>query len=125
MYAAGRGRHGRLGLGHEESHNTPQPIAALSGHRMTKLAAGKSFSLALHADGSLWAWGSAAGLFSLGGGVTGQQQQQQQQRSTDALVPQRVAIVCAFRDIACGEKHAVAISGMLIFFLLLKLSSSQ
>jgi alpha-tubulin suppressor-like RCC1 family protein len=60
LYAWGRNKHGQLGDGTLTLHSRPVAVALPRGQHSpwTKLAAGRSHSLALTADGQLYAWGS-------------------------------------------------------------------
>ena len=50
---------GQLGLGNAESLTTgvPHPVAALASIIVVQIAAGRSHSMALAADGAVWSWG--------------------------------------------------------------------
>jgi hypothetical protein len=69
VWTWGRNNTGQLGSGAIDyhAHPLPAPIAGVSG--VTAIAAGANHSLALHADTSVWAWGSN-GAGRLGDGTT-------------------------------------------------------
>ncbi len=58
VYAWGTNHYGQLGLGPVGEQNTPQQILALTGKQIIAISAGYYHSLALAADGSVYAWGS-------------------------------------------------------------------
>ena len=91
---------GELGNGHNYSTNSPAPIAGIS--NIVSVAAGSAHTLALRADGAVFAWGSDSSG-QLGVGVlTGY-------TSTNfpvqSLVPTETVIVA----IAAGDEHSVAL----------------
>jgi len=57
IWSWGKGRYGRLGHGDELDQPQPVRIVALAGRHVVAVAAGRSHSLALTADGSVWSWG--------------------------------------------------------------------
>jgi len=58
LYAWGNNRDGQLGTTTNNFTNTPNPTPAQVAGTYTQVVAGGSYSLALQADGSLYAWGS-------------------------------------------------------------------
>ena len=58
VYAWGNNRYGQLGLGAVGKQNTPQQILALKDKNILAIVAGYRHSLALAADGSVYAWGN-------------------------------------------------------------------
>ena len=58
LYSFGEGNHGRLGHGLNTDEHYPRAIDALQHLRITSAAAGCDHSLALAADGTVFAWGS-------------------------------------------------------------------
>jgi alpha-tubulin suppressor-like RCC1 family protein len=77
VYAYGLGAHGRLGVGGERSHATPQCVTALAASSVVSIAAGAYHSAAVLADGSVATWGHGK-YGQLGHGV--------QQGQSNALV---------------------------------------
>jgi alpha-tubulin suppressor-like RCC1 family protein len=69
VYAWGRNDFGQLGDGTFESRSTPVKLVGLPGE-VRQISAGNTFSVALLADGTVWAWGNndrgqvASGKFS-------------------------------------------------------------
>jgi alpha-tubulin suppressor-like RCC1 family protein len=57
VWAWGDNLHGQLGVGDCDPSACPRKITTLSTKRCVDVAAGRSHSLALCADGSMWSWG--------------------------------------------------------------------
>ncbi|MCL2818317.1 MAG: hypothetical protein FWD41_01095, partial [Actinomycetia bacterium] len=57
LFCWGYNGYGQLGMGDLVDRHTPTQVAALADTQVTAIAAGASHSLALAADGSLWAYG--------------------------------------------------------------------
>ena len=57
VWSWGDGRHGRLGHGDEQDQLLPKKVEAFAGQRVVAVSAGPSHSLALTADGTVFAWG--------------------------------------------------------------------
>ena len=57
VYSFGDGRGGALGHGDMEVQHAARRVAALEGERVTEVACGGGFSLALTADGRAYSWG--------------------------------------------------------------------
>jgi len=57
LYAWGNNTYGQLGNGANSLPSTPNPSPALVSGSYTQVAAGVSHTVALRADGTLWAWG--------------------------------------------------------------------
>ncbi|MDR0591100.1 MAG: IPT/TIG domain-containing protein [Candidatus Nomurabacteria bacterium] len=60
VYAWGRNNYGQLGDGTTTNHSKPVPVdmtGALAGKKVTQIAGGEAFSLALTTDGKVYAWG--------------------------------------------------------------------
>jgi alpha-tubulin suppressor-like RCC1 family protein len=58
LYAWGGGHHGQIGLGELENVNTPHQVQLPAGAKITKIAAGEFFSMALTDTGELYTFGS-------------------------------------------------------------------
>lgn len=60
VYAWGNNTNGQVGADPQREKNvpTPRPVAGLAGIRIVQIAAGSAHSLALAADGTLYAWGA-------------------------------------------------------------------
>jgi alpha-tubulin suppressor-like RCC1 family protein len=99
VWAWGRNREGELGNGTNTESNLPVWVSDLSG--VVAIAAspaqGPGHSLALKADGALWAWGyNAYGQLGDGG-------------NRDSNVPVQVSGVRGAMAIAAGGSHSIAI----------------
>lgn len=98
VWGWGSNSEGQLGDGSLLGHtSTPVRAAGLAG--VTEICGGGAYSLALRADGSVWAWG-ANHNGELGRG-------DDDERST---VPTRVPGLPAAARIACGDSHALALA---------------
>jgi hypothetical protein len=70
VWAWGAGTSGQLGVGGTANQLSPAPVTVLpAGTRITAIAPGSGFTLALDEDGNVWAWG-ANGAGQLGTGNT-------------------------------------------------------
>lgn len=102
VWAWGRSWEGQLGDGNRGApRGTPVQVLGSGGSRVlssvTSVAAGGYFSLALKADGTVWAWGSnSAG--QLGNGTNG-----------DNATPVQVSSLTGVTAIAAGDLFAVAL----------------
>nr|XP_037270909.1 uncharacterized protein LOC119163078 [Rhipicephalus microplus] len=62
IYAWGRNTEGQLGLGNRKDQKSPQLVSHLAQcSKVTQVSCGRDFSLALDAQGKLWAWGQNDG----------------------------------------------------------------
>ncbi|MBH8559362.1 RCC1 domain-containing protein [Hymenobacter negativus] len=93
LWAWGANASRQLGLGSTTAdQNTPQPVG--SGTNWLSAAAGDAHSLAVQADGTLWAWGSNAnGQLGLG-------------NTTNQTTPQAVAAVTSWLSAAAGTGYS-------------------
>jgi alpha-tubulin suppressor-like RCC1 family protein len=96
VWAWGANGWGQLGDGNPGAPRaTPQPVAALSG--VVSVAAGQRHSLALHSDGTVWAWGSNE-WGQLGNGMPG-----------DSAVPVQVPGLAGMVAVSAGLSHSQAV----------------
>lgn len=58
LWAWGQNSNGQLGLGDLTHRFTPTQVAALAGEQVVAVSSGTSHTMALTADGAVWAWGS-------------------------------------------------------------------
>jgi alpha-tubulin suppressor-like RCC1 family protein len=86
--------HGELGDDATSDADVPQQVPGLSG--VIDVAAGVDYSLAVKADGSVWAWGSNADG-QLGDGTT-----------TQRLVPVQVSGISTATAVSAGSGHSLA-----------------
>lgn len=94
-YAWGRNDYGQLGTGDRVNQASITPVGGLEGLEITAVAAGHQFSLALDANGNVYAWGHN-GYGQLGNGSGGAQ----------AAVPVKVNI-SGVEQISAGHYHAL------------------
>ena len=97
LYAWGWGRHGQLGLGAWDDELKPKPLLALDGMNVTTLALGGRHSLAIGADGVVYAWGRDE-EGQLGRGLSG-----------SICLPHRLndlALVGDAQFLSCGWSHS-------------------
>ena len=95
LYVAGRNNAGQLGLGNttNQHHHVQIPFA----QKISKIAAGPDFALAITAHGNLMSWGSN-GFGQLGLG-------DKNQRNS----PTQVGLDGDWVDVACGGSHVLAL----------------
>ena len=97
VWAWGLNFDGRLGNGTmDRGRKSPAPVPGLS--RIRAISAGEAHSLALDADGTVWAWG-ANGYGQLGDGTT-----------SARLSPQQVPGLGDIQAIAAGSRHSLAVA---------------
>jgi alpha-tubulin suppressor-like RCC1 family protein len=105
LWAWGDNGYGQLGNGSNRfGANPPQPVG--TNKNWTAVATGQHHSLALRDDGSLWTWGANfEGQLGNGAGGAGQM----------ANVPTRILTNAAWKAIATGDRHCIALreDGML------------
>ncbi|DBA04860.1 TPA: hypothetical protein N0F65_004497 [Lagenidium giganteum] len=99
LYSWGRGDDGQLGHGGRDSTSKPQEIAALRGHQIKAIAAGRCHSVALRSDGRVFTWGSNEDG-ALGRGC-----------SDDSTVPMMVDALrtVVIKQIDCGSRHNIVL----------------
>jgi alpha-tubulin suppressor-like RCC1 family protein len=97
VYAWGENDRGQLGDGTFEQRLTPVKVVGLPGD-VRQLSAGPAHSLALMADGSVWAWGSN-GMGQLGNGNT-----------TNSNRPVKVFGLTSVTAVAAGSQHSLAVT---------------
>ena len=100
LWTWGRNQAGQLGDGTTTDRAIPQPIATSSGSPpWTAVACGGSHTLALRADGTLWAWGrNDDGQLGLG-------------NNNSVAFPMMIGNLSGWARIACGFNHSAAIRG--------------
>ena len=97
VWAWGRNLHGELGNGTNTDSNVPVWVSGLSGVIAIAPASGANHSLALKADGTVWAWGyNASGQLGNGG-------------KTDSNVPIQLPGIRGAIAVAVGGAHSVTI----------------
>lgn len=98
----GLNRSGQCGIGEKADTVTqPRPVAFKSGVRISMLACGRNHSLALHENGSVWAWGAS------GFGRLGIQETPKNVHKPMEIVQLR-STMCRF--LACGDFHSLAVT---------------
>ncbi len=95
LHTFGMGANGRLGTGSISSQFSPLQVGWVVGWQ--KISLGSSHSLAIKADGTLWAWGSGADG-RLGTGNT-----------TDQLNPVQIGTGTNWQKVSAGVTHSLAI----------------
>ncbi|MBM4165070.1 MAG: tandem-95 repeat protein, partial [Lentisphaerae bacterium] len=96
LWAWGFNMYGQLGDGTNINRRTPVQVSVLT-NGVTAIAAGNTHTLALKADGSLWAWGDNA-WYQLGDGST-----------TTRRTPVQVSGITGVGAIAAGTWHTLAL----------------
>ena len=102
IFAAGYGRGGRLGTGHEHTQPSPVPVAKL--RHVTHVAAGPSGSAAISGDGNLFCWGlSGIGISLSDGG---------RKAEAAVLAPARVQSMREHRvkQVCLSERHLTVLT---------------
>ncbi|KAK9903587.1 hypothetical protein WJX75_009396 [Coccomyxa subellipsoidea] len=101
VYSWGWGDFGRLGHGDCNDVFIPQPIKALAGRNIVKVACGDTHTLAITDTGELFSFGrNQNGQLGLG-------------TTSDAILPQPVESLRGLKvcDISCGAEHSMALAG--------------
>ena len=97
LWAWGDNLHGQLGDGTTTVRFVPTYIGR-KGNNWTAISGGGWHSLALKADGSVWAWGNN-GYGQLGDGTT-----------TNRLLPTRIGTGTTGAAVAAGERHSLCLA---------------
>lgn len=91
IYAFGEGNKGRLGHGNHSNEHYPKVVDALRHERITAAAAGGEHSLALTADGAVFAWGdNEFGQLGTGQTVRLQRTERSETHQLMESIPQRI-----------------------------------
>ena len=107
IYAWGYNGNGQLGDGTFLNRQAPVAVllgAAPAGTRFVQVAVGGAHSLALAADGTIYAWGNNSGNGRLGDGTT------TGHATPVAVVPGAVPAGTRFAQIAAGTNHSLALA---------------
>lgn len=95
----GNNSSGQLGNGSTDFGAAPGIVAGLTGHRITAIAAGGAFALALDTDGFVWSWGEN------GRGQLGTDSRVVLQRSVPGMVGGFIGAIA----VAAGGEHALVL----------------
>ena len=90
VWSWGDGGCGKLGHGDQQLQLLPKKVEAFGGQRVVSVSAGRSYSIAITADGAVWSWGGGS-WGELGHGDL----QHQLPKKVDALAGQRAIAVSA------------------------------
>ncbi|CAI5480586.1 unnamed protein product [Closterium sp. Yama58-4] len=99
LFTYGWSKYGQLGHGDFQDHLTPSPVPAMQDKRIVQVSGGWRHSVALDADGVVYAWGwNRFGQVGVG-------------NSEDQCSPQRIESISErVVAVACGWRHTVVLS---------------
>ncbi|CAI5507255.1 unnamed protein product [Closterium sp. Naga37s-1] len=99
LFTFGWSKYGQLGHGDFQDHLTPSPVPAMQDKRIVQVSGGWRHSVALDADGVVYAWGwNRFGQVGVG-------------NSEDQCSPQRIESISErVVAVACGWRHTVVLS---------------
>ena len=97
-YAWGNNKYGQLGIGSDESQDTPQKIEEFSDKTIVQISCGAYHSMAVTSDGELFSWGH--NTFAQLGDKT----------YNSRNIPTQVLIRDRIITISCGTNHSMALS---------------
>ncbi len=96
IWSWGRNYQGQLGDGTTDDRATPQKITIPGTALWSNIACGSGHSLALRADGTLWAWGANTnGQLGIG-------------NTLDKSFPTQVGTLNTWAGVSCGANHTLA-----------------
>lgn len=98
VWTWGSGSSGQLGDGTNLNRQAPVPLLTVAGMaKIVHIGAGYSFSMALDANGSLWAWGSNS------------QREISRDTMSSTRTPIRINLPAPVVRFACGDYHSLAL----------------
>ncbi|KAL6077822.1 Chromobox protein 1 [Balamuthia mandrillaris] len=98
LFALGKGTEGQLGVEGMNNQDTPVLPDGINDFEVCSIACGHSHSLAITADGKVWAWGASGARLGLGDSIGVQ------------ATPQVVNIPEKVIQVACGTSFSLALS---------------
>lgn len=99
VYTWGVGREYALGHGNRDSLKTPTKVKAFEGVKITQIAAGRNFVIALDEAGNVYSWGSNDyGQLGLG------------QNERFKAVPEKLRLLQDVVQLSCGDFHVLALN---------------
>lgn len=101
VYSFGDADHGKLGRDRNDATDKPRMIKALEGHRIVKVCAGSSFSMALADTGVLYTFGNAQDYVLGTGSCVG---------SEKTPVALDLLEDCRITDVSVGDRHVIAVT---------------
>ena len=99
LYTWGQGRDYSLGHGDRDLQRLPKQVQALSSSKITRVACGRNFTVALDSEGSVYTWGSND-YGQLGVGQTEKYR----------ALPTKLRGLKEITEIACGDFHVLAVN---------------
>lgn len=103
VFCWGHGLYGQLGLGSNSNERQPRLLSALQNKQVKAIAAGEYHSVAVTEAGHVYSWGK---------GDEGQIGTGDARRNTLIPVLLGPISVHGIRQVACGQSHTVAVSGI-------------